>query len=204
MNKNIITKICNICSNEKSINEYYIDKTKKDGYRASCKSCDLKRAQIYRNNNKEKVSLGKKLSYNKKIEHYLSKASIYRKNNKINRNIKEKERRLNDPLHKLKVNLRNLIGNSLRNKNYKKVSKTHEILGCSFEEFKEYLESKFEPWMTWDNRGLYNGTPEYGWDIDHVIPTSSSTTEEELIRLNHYTNLRPLCSYNNRYIKKNK
>jgi len=200
----MITKICNVCSNEKSINEYYIDKTKKDGYRTSCKSCDLKRAQNYRNNNKEKVSLAKKISYNKKIADYLLKGSIYRKNNKLNRNIKEKERRLNDPLHKLKVNLRNLIGNSLRTKNYKKVSKTQEILGCSFEEFKIYLESRFETWMTWDNRGLYNGTENYGWDVDHVIPTSSATTEEELIGLNHYTNLRPLCSYNNRYIKKNK
>lgn len=200
----MITKICNVCSNEKSINEYYIDKTKKGGYRTSCKSCDLKRAETYRNNNKEKVSLAKKISYNKKIDDYLLKGSIYRKNNKLNRNIKEKERRLNDPLHKLKVNLRNLIGNSLRTKNYKKVSKTHEILGCSFEEFKIYLESRFESWMTWDNRGLYNGTENYGWDVDHVIPTSSATTEEELIGLNHYTNLRPLCSYNNRYIKKNK
>jgi hypothetical protein len=28
--------------------------------------------------------------------------------------------------------------------------------------------------MIWDNYGLYNGTPEYGWDIDHIIPFISN------------------------------
>ena len=57
--------------------------------------------------------------------------------------------------------------------------------------------------MTWENRGLYNGDFDFGWDIDHVIPLSSTKTEEELIKLNHYTNLQPLCSKVNRDIKKN-
>ena len=64
------------------------------------------------------------------------------------------------------------------------------------------LESKFEPWMTWDNRGLYNGKFNYGWDIDHIIPLCSAKTEEELLKLLHYTNCQPLCSKINRDIKK--
>jgi len=56
--------------------------------------------------------------------------------------------------------------------------------------------------MNWDNRGLYNGEPNYGWDIDHIIPSSTAKTEDELIRLNHYTNLQPLCSYFNRVVKR--
>ncbi len=28
-------------------------------------------------------------------------------------------------------------------------------LGCSFEELKTYLESKFEDWMTWENYGTH-------------------------------------------------
>lgn len=63
-------------------------------------------------------------------------------------------------------------------------------------------DSKFEPWMTWGNRGLYNGELNYGWDIDHIIPVSSAETEEGVIKLNHYTNLQPLCSKVNRDIKK--
>ena len=56
--------------------------------------------------------------------------------------------------------------------------------------------------MTWENRGLYNGEFNYGWDIDHIIPTSSANTIEEIYRLNHYSNLKPLCSKVNRDINK--
>jgi hypothetical protein len=56
--------------------------------------------------------------------------------------------------------------------------------------------------MNWDNYGKYNGELDYGWDIDHIIPLSSATTEEELLKLNHFNNLQPLCSYTNRVIKR--
>ncbi len=67
----------------------------------------------------------------------------------------------------------------------------------------KYIESKFEPWMTFENRGLYNGEFGYGWDIDHIVPISTANTEDDIIRLNHYTNLQPLCSKINRDIKRN-
>jgi hypothetical protein len=85
--------------------------------------------------------------------------------------------------------------------NFEKLSKSEILLGCSYVEFKLHLESKFESWMNWDNYGLYNGTPNYGWDIDHIIPVSNAKTVEDLIKISHYTNLQPLCSYINRYIK---
>jgi hypothetical protein len=114
------------------------------------------------------------------------------------------KRKLIDPLYKLKENIKTRIGDSIRRNGFTKKSKTLIILGCSFEYFKQHLEAQFEPWMSWDNYGLYNGKTNYGWDIDHIIPLSSAKDEEELIRLNHYTNLQPLCGYTNRYIKKNK
>ena len=58
--------------------------------------------------------------------------------------------------------------------------------------------------MNWENKGLYNGTFNFGWDIDHIIPLSSASCKEDIIRLNHYTNLQPLCSKINREIKRNK
>lgn len=110
----------------------------------------------------------------------------------------------NDDLFRLKFYLRSMIKKHFNRGGYSKNSKTQEILGCSFEEFKLYLESKFEDWMTWENRGLFNGELNYGWDIDHKIPISSAKTEEEVLLLNHYTNLQPLCSYINRYVKRDK
>ena len=113
-----------------------------------------------------------------------------------------KNRKANDVLFKISCNIRNLIQISIKSKGYTKRSKTYKILGCAFEEFKQYLESKFEPWMTWENYGKYNGELNYGWDIDHIIPVSKAINEEGVIVLNHYTNLQPLCSKVNRDIKK--
>lgn len=57
--------------------------------------------------------------------------------------------------------------------------------------------------MNWDNYGKYKKNEfNYGWDIDHKIPLSTANTIEEIIKLNHYTNLKPLCSKINRDIKK--
>jgi hypothetical protein len=95
----------------------------------------------------------------------------------------------------------------LRSRNYTKKSKSFVILGCSFEEFISHIESNFQPWMNWNNRG----NPEDGifelnktWDIDHIEPLANAKTEDDIIKLNHYTNLQPLCSYVNRFIKKDK
>lgn len=113
-----------------------------------------------------------------------------------------KTRRENDKVFLLRRNVSNLIRNYFKNKNHIKKSKTQEILGCSFEEFKFYLESKFKSWMNWQNYGKYNGTLNYGWDMDHIIPISSAKTEKDVIQLNHFTNFQPLCSKINRDVKK--
>lgn len=117
-------------------------------------------------------------------------------------NQKVKLKRQTDILTKIKHNISSLIRQSIKRKGLIKQTKTISILGCSYNEFREHLESKFEPWMTWNNYGLYDGTPNYGWDIDHVRPMNSAKTEDDVISLNHYTNLKPLCSHINRNIKK--
>lgn len=43
-----------------------------------------------------------------------------------------------------------------------------------------------------------------GGDIDHIIPVSTAKKYEDVIKLNHYTNLQPLCSYVNRVIKRDR
>jgi hypothetical protein len=147
--------------------------------------------KIYRKENKDKIKERQKNWYTENKEKIIIKANI----NYI-------KRKNTDPLFKLKIAIKNNIYHSLKRKGFKKNSRTHEILGCLIDEFKQHLESKFEPWMTWDNYGKYDGTEGYGWDIDHIIPTSSATTEEELVKLNHFSNLQPLCSYFNRVIKR--
>ena len=112
------------------------------------------------------------------------------------------DRKKLDKLYDLKCKIRILFAKCFYKYSKKKKIKSEIILGCSFGDFKLYLESKFENWMNWENKGLYNGEFNYGWDIDHIIPLSSAKTEEDIIKLNHYTNLQPLCSKVNRDIKK--
>lgn len=89
----------------------------------------------------------------------------------------------------MKVHLRKSIGNTFKRKNLTKSNKTTEILGLSIEQFKQYIESQFKQGMSWENRG--------DWHIDHIIPISFAENEEEVIMLNHYTNLRPLWKVEN-------
>lgn len=115
-----------------------------------------------------------------------------------------KKRKAIDELFRLKCRVRSTISKTLNRYNIIKKNKTSYILGCSVNEFKLYLESKFLSWMTWDNYGKYNGKLDYGWDIDHIVPLSSAKTEESVLQLCHYSNLQPLCSKINRDIKKDK
>ena len=154
----------------------------------------------YRENNKDYLKeLRKK---------YLESLTTEQKEQiRIKRNEKQKERRENDPLYKLKGNTSSLIRQSLKLKGYLKESRTHEILGCSFEDLKTHLEKQFTDWMTWENYGnpkdgIYE--PNKTWDIDHIIPLSSANNEKELLELCNYLNLRPLCSHHNRWVKKDK
>jgi hypothetical protein len=151
--------------------------------------------------NKEKIKEQKKIRYEANKEKIKEYQKNYRINNKEKINNYYKRKRSEDELYKLKGNTRNLVKNSLKGF-FKNIYRTEEILGCTLEDFKLHLESKFESWMNWGNYGICNGELNYGWDIDHVIPISSAKTLDDVYRLNHYTNLQPLCSYTNRYIKR--
>ena len=73
--------------------------------------------------------------------------------------------------------------------NITKRNKTFDIVGCTPEFLKEYLEIQFTEGMTWENR--------CEWHIDHIIPLSSAKNEDELYKLCHYTNLQPLWAEDN-------
>lgn len=176
--------------NKDKINEY------NKNYKKLNKERDIKKKAQYDKNYRDK---------NKEI--LAEKKKKYAENNKdkirVRYRIWVNNKLKNDNVFKLKCNIRSLIRSSLYRKNHRKYTKTQDILGCTFEEFKQHLESKFEPWMNWENYGLYNGELNHGWDIDHYTPLSSVISYDDIILLNHYTNLQPLCSYTNRYIKKN-
>lgn len=154
--------------------------------------------QKWRDSNKEYTK-----DYNSKLNGI--RYDKYCKNNRDSINEYKRERYKNDPTFRLSCNMRGLIRYSFNRLCIKKEinDRTKEIIGCSYNDLKKHIESKFENWMNWENHGLYNGELNYGWDIDHIIPISSAKTKDDIIKLNHYSNLQPLCSYINRCVKRN-
>lgn len=184
-------------------------------YKQENKESILEYNQNWIENNPEKYRNTKRKLYEKyreSDEYKLSRREYqksYRMENKDDLSIYHKEyvsnRKKIDNIFMLKEYYKGMISNCFKNLGFEKKSmRTNTIIGCTYGELLIHLESKFEPWMTWGNRGLYNGCPNFGWDIDHIIPLSSAKCEEDFIRLNHYTNLQPLCSYVNREIKRDK
>jgi hypothetical protein len=201
-------KLCfNIERNERNKKSYEKNKeSRKERQREYYKNNKEKAIEYRKNMDKNKIKEQQKNKYEKNKEKYLTKAKIYYIKNKeyiLNKKAEYQKHKIStDPLFKLRKNISSLIKQKLIKNNYTKKSKTYEILGCTYDEFKQHIESLWQPWMNWGNYGLYNGDLNYGWDIDHIIPTSCGKSEEEIIKLNHYTNLQPLCSKVNRYIKK--
>ena len=66
-------------------------------------------------------------------------------------------------------------------------------LGCSIYFLKQYLESKFQPGMSWDN------WTHTGWHIDHIKPLAlfDLADPKQFKAAVHYSNLQPLWSDQN-------
>lgn len=97
----------------------------------------------------------------------------------------------NDPEIKIKYRLRSRIRCAVRRQYGKKSYKSIDLLGCSIDYFKQWIQSKFLPGMTWENISK--------WHIDHIIPCAAFdlTKPEEQLKCFHYTNLQPLWAYDN-------
>jgi hypothetical protein len=171
-------------------------------YREANKDKILQRKKEYREANKDKIKQYQNTNKDKIVDYQKEYRQMNKDKLSKQSNDYRKERKQTDPAYKLKLLIRANITNSLKKSGFKKLSHTEQILGCTFDEFKIHIENQFNEFMSWDNHGLHNGQLNYGWDIDHKIPLSSAMCEADIIKLNHYTNLQPLCSHINRFIKK--
>lgn len=158
--------------------KYFTEEEKKEGKRASNRKYQAK--YRIRNPNSEK-------------EWRLNNKDKKRKNQRE----WEKRKRKTDILFKLSQDARNLINSTFKRKNIIKPRKTEVLLGCSFEKFISYILSQCPENTTVKDFG------RFGYHIDHIIPLSSAKTEEELVKLCHYTNLQPLWWKDN-LLKSNK
>lgn len=100
-----------------------------------------------------------------------------------------KNRYANDRLFALSMNMRGRLNHVLAGSGWVKKRSNEATFGCTYEFLVTYLESKFLPGMSWENRSE--------WHIDHEKPLASAKTGEELLTLCHYTNLQLLWAEDN-------
>lgn len=223
-----MNKTCKVCNLTDDISLF-------EPNRLVCKKCWSIYQKQYRQNNKNKITSQQKewrqnnaeLIQVKKSEYYKANKNLiseqqktyyknnndtikirnteYRQNHKNERNAREKERRDTDPNYKLRVYFSRDIFRSVKSKNG---TSTFNILPYSVAELRAHLENQFEPWMSWDNWGVYNSKTwddndysTWTWQIDHIIPRSKfnyeNVNEPSFIDCWSLTNLRPLSSKTN-------
>jgi len=146
----------------------------------------LEQRKTHYQKNRERI-LEQRKKFHQENKKRLNKERTQRhQENKEARNEKDKRRRTNDIQFRLTCLLRKRLHHAIKG-NYKSGSAVRD-LGCSIEFLKEYLESLFQPGMTWDNHGIK------GWHIDHIKPLASFdlTDRKQLLEAVNYTNLQPL------------
>lgn len=117
--------------------------------------------------------------------HYEANKQAYMDGNKR----RTKLRIASDPVFALSQRIRSLIYIRIYSGGYTKKSKSQEILGCTWEDFKRHIERQFLKGMSWDRLGEIH--------LDHIVPVATAKTEEDVIALNHFTNLRPMWAKDN-------
>jgi hypothetical protein len=189
----------------KENNEYFTIST---NYHLTCKDCINKKKRVY--NQLPEIKKRNKQYY--KNEEVIERYRVWRntpeqkkkksKRGKIYRQLKEvkehrrkylreydKKRKATDKVYDMKKRVRRTICTTLARGGYTKKSRSFEILGIGYDGFVKHIESLFRDGMSWDNRTK--------WHLDHIVPISFAQCEEDIIKLNHYTNLRPLWAEEN-------
>lgn len=173
---------------ESNANKIYIQQK---AYREKNKEALAKKKKEFYEKNKEKILSQQKQKYIETAEQKRQRQKEYAERTGAHKRQYErrKKRIEDDPIYAMRNRVRLLILYKIKCGGYTKKSKTQEILGCDWSFFKTHIERQFLKGMTWENRSM--------WHIDHIVPISTAKTEEDVIRLNHYTNLRPLWAADN-------
>lgn len=96
-----------------------------------------------------------------------------------------------DPHYRLLFSLRSRLRAAFKAAGALGSSRSLTLTGCTLEELKEYLQSRFKPGMSWSN---FSGRSSDCWVIDHIRPCCQfdlSDVEQQKACF-HFSNLQPL------------
>lgn len=196
------TKICGRCQENKKFEEFNKSKRGRFGYHNHCRSCQKEvRRKWYLNNIETAKQKSSETSKSEKAKAYRRerwkrhKSTLSPINNARRRTEearikarKQREQWYSIPHNRISHNLRTRIRKAIKGYRY---DQCESLLGCSFENLKLHIESKFIKGMTWNNYGE--------WHLDHIIPCSffDLTKEEHQKICFHHLNLQPLWRSDN-------
>ena len=168
-----------MCGKNKSISEFYPTYARSGGVRRVCKKCFLRQNREYHEKHRSK-----RLEYLK--EYHQAHRERAREANRT----RQRQRLATDPVYKAKRHAQLSIWKAFNKQGQISPEKIRYWVGCSADELTEHLK------RTWKN--------EYGteWDgepynIDHITPLATAKTEEDVLRLCRYINLRLLTPEDN-------
>ena len=181
-------KTCTKCDVCKPLSDFGRRSKSKDGLNYWCKACMSSNAKKWKQENPDK-HLNKEAKYLEKNreKRKRNQAAYFQKHKVRLRDVQNAAyaRRMEDPLQKMKTRTRNRIAQIYHNGEFKKSQSTNEMIGCTWEQLHSHLIStalsRYGIWCAYDK-----------YEIDHIIPIMTATTEEEIIALNHYSNLQLL------------
>lgn len=131
-----------------------------------------------------------------KAEHYLRnkerlncQSAEYQRTHRDQINARRREKMATDEHARIRHRLKERVANALKKKSGRKAAKTIELLGCEVNEFIIYIESRFQPGMTWENI-----------ELDHIVPCAlfDLTKPEQQKACFHFSNYQPLFQFDNR------
>lgn len=159
----------------------------------------------YQQENREKIA-------NRHNKYYkANKDQISKRHNKY-----DKKRKLDDPAYRLRKRISTSIYQVLKiNGSSKEGRSILQYLPYTIKELKSHIESQFEPWMNWNNQGIYdietwddNNQETWTWQLDHIIPHSTfkytSMDSQEFRDCWMLSNLRPYSAKQNQLDGANK
>jgi hypothetical protein len=196
-------KYCTRCGLQKNLDAFSRNKNTLDGHQHQCKGCNrayvqenrdriLARKKQFKKDNPERIYGWHVNYYAKNRDRLLDYHKVYREENRKLLSVKQSAYHLD----RLKVDIGYRLMNNLRTrtkmalKNRAKSGSVVRDMGCSGEQLKQHLESKFQSGMTWDNWGSGKGC----WNIDHIVPLAAFdlTNRQHFLLACNYLNLQPL------------
>lgn len=162
-------KRCSKCKECFPHSNFHKNQTAADGLQSQCKSCSCSSSKQWRSKNPNYL----KTWQSKNREHY-------------NKYFREKYH--HDINFRLAHKLRNRIRKALLNQDTTKGTTTEDLLGCSYSQFRKWIEFQFNEGMTFNNV-----------ELDHVRTLTSFdlTNEEQLREASTWKNIQPLFKRDN-------